>query len=782
MSEVVALIDRFFWVILLVCGVTFTAFCAYIFSVSVKSTKFEDVYSAEKLQLLASLDPNAKKEKKQIAAKAKKSKRAKKPKDGNNEPAPQANTAAESSEPEPESVSTQAEHNASHEESDGSSKPSTSTDTVATTASNKKKPNKKSKPAKKPAPEPVEPTPSPEPVHESVSEPIHVVIEEAAKQQSAPPKKEKTRTKRAAQREDVTDIDEDKFIRRVAILSDLEPEYLNFITQFIGRANADKYEFHGVQEQVFKLQSKLKESDKTIWAKDSDLAKIKNELVTARNGIHDLHKLQKAVADEKAKADALKKQLEQSESSLRAALAKADNKEEVAQLKAKIAELEASLQAAAASKAQVQKLQAELAAAKKAPVVDESANEKLVELQKRVDAAEAAKEASAQQIAELQAELAAEKQDAAQSTAELETLTFELDALQTGFIEKENLAQANNTFAEERKQHLAEIEDLKNQNTNKDGAITKLNHELRKAYNDSREHLAEVEEVKKALATSKEAELSLTARLDVLGKKLAESDEYTHDSKSKIHELQNEIKSMEREKDDLKQQLREERERVEQFEKVETVAPVTSAPPAEDSATKEQIEKLEKEFEAAQKKIAELEAAQKESSAQTPAIEQEIAELKAKKNELAETNVKLAAAVRDAEAKAKQIEADATAANATTLKTVVDTLGEALSSAGIKTNPNVPSSVDGLQKWIQSVAGAVKKATAKPKEATPAPEAAKPTTSSADSEEVEQLKEKVADYEERLASVAKHIEAIEGAYHEYKHDQEKKFAALQARS
>ncbi|KAE9556669.1 hypothetical protein FO519_000075 [Halicephalobus sp. NKZ332] len=388
----------------------------------------------------------------------------------------------------------------------------------------------------------------------------------------------KKRSKRATQSQEVVDVNEDNFITRIASINEIQPEYVAFITEFIGRANSDQYEFHAVKEQVQNLQFQLREKEDHLKSRDQELNKSRKELNTLKAGLSENSRLQKDLNEQKLLCSKLQNQITEAQNT------STQRNSEVEKLRKELFDTKARLQAATTHAMESQVLKTEVAKLKAQVGTSEVDNKKVTDLEAMLKSSEEALVNARRSIASLESEKSALVDKERRICAELDELQQEISQLSSIRIEKENIAQAVGSSEEEEKLRT-EIEELQKKNEACNASINKLNIELRKAFNDGYEFKQENIELKKQLEQTKDEHETLLKKLDITEKKLADFIAYHENNAPELRQLKNELRSLELEKNDLKTQLAEERELVEKLEN-------QKSQPQSQSASNEEVENL----------------------------------------------------------------------------------------------------------------------------------------------------------------------------------------------
>jgi len=689
----------------------FLVACFLVFKLALKSTTFEDAYPAERLQLLASIE--SKKDKKNPKPNKKRNKNKKQ----KEESVP--NDSSEHDDATTEEPSQKDERE--HESSPVTTSESTSNDNVD------KKKHKKNKQKK----EVVEETIAETVIQELQSEPQEqVVVQEEVVVQKA----SKKRAKRAAQHQEVVDVNEDNFITRIASINELQPEYVAFITEFIGRANSDQYEFHAVKEQVQSLQFQLREKEDIVKSKDQELNKSRKELITAKAGAAETLKLQKELQEQKSLCVRLQNQMAEAQK------ISTQRNAELEKLRKDMFDTKARLQAASEHARESQNLKVEVAKLKAQVGSSDVDNKKVADLEAMLKSSEEALVNARRSVATLEAEKNSLLDRERRICAELDELQQEISQLSSIRLEKENIAQAAAPSEDEEKLR-AEIEDLKKKNEACNASINKLNIELRKAFNDGYEFKQESIELKKQLEQSKEEQESLLKKLDIAEKKLADFNSYYDNASTELRQLKSELHSLELEKNDLKQQLTEERELVEKLEN------------------------------------------QKSQPQSSSASNEEVNQLREQKNHLYERLLTLTDAVNKAEALTAKVLKDKDNVSKEIYEEIVSTLTESLKSVEVNVPQQKIKDTDDFKKFAANVAQAIKKkAPSSPSISQEKPSKKKHVTisESHDHEELTNLKETVHKYENIINVLEKHLALIEKANNEKNKEYEARIEALRS--
>ena len=345
----------------------------------------------------------------------------------------------------------------------------------------------------------------------------------------------------AAQPQEVVDVNEDNFITRIASINELQPEYVAFITEFIGRANSDQYEFHSVKEQVQTLQFQLREKEDLVKTKDQELSKSRKELNATKAGIAETLRLQKDLQEQKGLSLKLQNQVAEAQKTA------TQRNGELEKLRKELFDAKARLQAANEHARESQNLKVEIAKLKTQATPSEVDNKKVADLEARLKSSEDALVNARRSVSTLEAEKSTLVDRERRICAELDELQREISQLSSIRIEKENIAQAAVPSEDEEKLR-AEIEDLQKKNEACNASINKLNIELRKAFNDGYEFKQESIELKKQLEQSKEEQESLLKKLDIAEKKLTDFSGYYDNASTELRQLKNELHSLELEK------------------------------------------------------------------------------------------------------------------------------------------------------------------------------------------------------------------------------------------
>ena len=287
------------------------------------------------------------------------------------------------------------------------------------------------------------------------------------------------------------------------------------------------------------MQAKLRDNEKVVQNKDGEIVKLRSELL----------KTQKAGNESRVRMDGLAEQLQTTQKALYEARQPKPN-EELEKLRKEHFDLKARLQAATEHVKEVEKLKAELTEAKKTlsqPSVDPALQGRVKELEEKLAQSEEAVKNANETINNLKNEVQHLRDREQTIAAEVDAMTREVDGITFVRTEKENIAQAPDN-SEELNKLKHEIDEIEKEKEMCKGAINKLNHELRKAHNDSLEYKKEKDDMKELLETLKTEKEDLTKKLDIVEKKLADFTQYHNDSTQKIRELENEMNSLELEK------------------------------------------------------------------------------------------------------------------------------------------------------------------------------------------------------------------------------------------
>lgn len=280
----------------------------------------------------------------------------------------------------------------------------------------------------------------------------------------------------------------------------MQKEYKDFITEFIGRANSDQYEFHAVKEQVYSLQNQLREKERFVKTKDEEVAKSKKELLAAKNGnIVELQRLQKELNDQKLSATNLQNELTDVQNVLKATILKQQDTTEINELKKELANAKAKLSSADEHSKEAAKLAKELAQYKQKLSELEGDNAvKLAEVEKSLKLTQEALEAAQRVTASLESEKSELIEREKEICAQLDELTNELNIVSNQRVEKENIVQKSDEELKLRQENEGLIEEnnaLIKQNESCMASINKLNSELRKVFDQGDEYRLEVNDL-----------------------------------------------------------------------------------------------------------------------------------------------------------------------------------------------------------------------------------------------------------------------------------------------
>jgi hypothetical protein len=630
--------------------------------------------------------------------------------------------------------------------------------------------NKKKNKGKKAEAEKKENTPpqsieEPSKVHEFI-EKHHVHLEEAGLQQTAAPSQEKSRKKRDAQEpEDDNAVknlqnklrdNEKKIQNKDSEISKLKAELIKVQkeaaenqSQSVSYAQQLKItqealhdacqpksnpEFEKLGKENFDLKARLQAASQHA----KEVETLKAQLAEARKPNPEFEKLRKEQADLKNRLQAASEQTKQIET-LKAQLAEArqpKRNDELEKLRKENFDLKARLQAASDHAKQVESLKAQLEEVKNAPsqpAVDPALQKHVAELEEKLKHAEKNSVETDQIVLTLKNENKHLHDREQQISAELDALNREIDQLQNIRIEKENIVQQASNNTEELNKLKREIDELEKKNEQYNGSITKLNIELKKACTETIEHKKDRDEMKKKVESLIAEKEELSKLVDINEKKIADFTDYYNETSSKIRELQNTMNSMELEKNDLKMQLSEERERVEELEQSNAVKATGN-----DSG-----------------KVKELEA--------------EVEKLTQKKNELYELTMNLGEKVRTAESQAEKVLKDHGKVNGESFEKAAEVIAKSLKSLNVKFSEVIPKTHEEFNEWAQGLPEALKKLmnVEKPAAATTVEKStAVKSSPSRDNDEIKKLKEDVKRYEHSIDLLVNQLHAIEAAYAE----------------